>query len=294
MKPIIVVGAGLSGLIAAEALSANGFDYEIFETKKEIEFNPTENAYYLHSDNIQKILPISLKKVKVYKYFYDWTDGRYINKITPKILFDYTQRDHGLMTDSSIEECGKELFGYIPQFTDGIHKILYNRHRHKINFDYTFDPFVNIDQVKINTSSLSFNLKFEISDVHRYTLENMNLNNIIIIHSNCIFKRAILKNNTIYIEELESDALADLVINRITGCNIQSINIEKTRKIFQVKKFKPINEVERKNILFNLTKNYNIYSLGRYATQSYKRIDHVVEDALDIVKMIRFSQQGRW
>ena len=55
MKEIKIIGAGLSGLIMAEVLAANGFEYEIYEAKSKDKLETDNSVYYFHSNNILKI-----------------------------------------------------------------------------------------------------------------------------------------------------------------------------------------------------------------------------------------------
>jgi len=302
MKSITIVGAGMSGLIAAEVLSANGFEYSISERRKisDILTEP-ENVYYYHSDNISKIIPVPLKKVEVKKYFYDWGELKFISNINPSILFEYTSSDHGLMTNSSIQKCGSSEVGYVEKYDLNLHHILLERHQHKINFGDQIDSdiFKKNENIIINTAPLYIldeliknkDLEFKdmIDTVYVCEVQGLSLDNIIVIYSNNGFKRLVATGNKIIIENPFHNDIK-MVISNLFGSHIQ-FDV-KNESI--IRKIDRIDEVRRKNVLFQLTKDYGIYNLGRYATWSYKRVDHIVEDAFDVVNMIRFSQQGRW
>ena len=51
-------------------------------------------------------------------------------------------------------------------------------------------------------------------------------------------------------------------------------------------RFIPIDEQLRRAMIYRLTSKYSIFSLGRFATWSYKRVDHLPADAAAIVRMI--------
>lgn len=307
-KEIVIAGAGMSGLIMAEVLSANGFDYKIIERRTSEEYKPCTDIFYYHSDNIKNIIPVPLKEVKVKKFFYDVHERRF-RKYTLKDLALYTKYDHNMFTNSSFEECDIITKGYIENYGLNIANILYNRHKHKIEFDIKFDfnMVKECNSVAVNTSPLVFfiddkndkaNMKFLSNNYITYKLSETNLDDIMIIHSIYYFKRIVVIKDKMIVELFDNyvDNEIQTIVNKIQDI-INDMNIFGTLTFVNVGKIVKINKIDdifRKNILFNLTKKYNVYSLGRYAVWSYKRVDHIVNDALDIAKMIRFSQYGRW
>lgn len=307
MQQIIIIGAGTSGLIMAEVLAANGIDYRIIEKQKEAEFKFTEHTCYLHSDNIQKILPIPLKKVKVSKYFFD---GSRFRDLQFSDLCTYTGKN-GMITNSSIEECGKDQCGWVCDYGLNIHKVLFERQKHKIKFDSILYQ-TGKNNITVNTTPLFNVIKLvEPKDVHTllkgkatkfdlYEFKLVNFDNIVIIHSIDGFDRMTIIGNKVCIENL-SWSIESVMETFMGSVNIPYAkemmlcdDLQKHISTVTIQKIDKLEEVVRKNIMFRLTSEQGIYSLGRYATWSYKRIDHVVDDALDIVKMIRFSQLGRW
>ncbi len=307
MKPIKVIGAGLSGLIMAEVLSAQGFDYYIIEKKSEEDYKPAEHVYYYHTDSIRKLLPIPLKKIRVNKLFLE-SDRLPINgdhfssHIRNPNLFDlinYTRKfnEGGLITNSSLEDCGKEMDGWIVDYDLSLHQILFNRHRFKIKFDTVHTSLT--DEIIVSTAPLTifkslvdlslFKMSFD--ELMICKIENVNFDKVFIIHNDGkLFKRVVLIKDTMYIEGKNPN---------ISLSNLRDILNFKDHKMscdkqLKVPAFNKIDNIARKNLIGQLSIKYSIYSLGRFATWSYKRTDHVVDDALDIVKMIRFTQQGRW
>jgi hypothetical protein len=301
MKKIIIIGGGYAGLIMAEVLSANGMDYTIYEQKEEACTKSVESVYYFHDDNIKKILSIPLKKVIVEKHL-SYIGGIFYRKPDLKMVLDKCSKND-IFANSSFEECGASSIGYIEDYGLNLFKILSNRH--SINFGSLYNPktFSGDNDIIINTTPLNEicgNLGIKCDDfgpkilrnVMKLTFDKINFDKIFVIYGNVnnYFERIIIKGNSIIIESEEPIVNYHEILKFLSmdKCGIVD------QKVGTIVRFNKMDDVVRKNLIFKLTSEERIYSLGRLATWSYKRIDHIVEDAFDVMKMIRFSQMGRF
>ena len=55
-------------------------------------------------------------------------------------------------------------------------------------------------------------------------------------------------------------------------------------------RFIPINPEARKSVIRKLTDEFDVFSLGRYGTWSFKRTDHIPQDAKDIIEIMKYKQ----
>lgn len=109
-----------------------------------------------------------------------------------------------------------------------------------------------------------------------------------------IFYRASLMDQKVILETMNPDHeteesqlthTAAALANALWKLNLRKENA--TIHVIRPGKFHPIPKTARKQLLAKLTNDWQIYCLGRYATWSYKRIDHIAEDAHSILKIMK-------
>jgi len=111
------------------------------------------------------------------------------------------------------------------------------------------------------------------------------------------YRASITKDNLIieFIREPKLDELEDIVSHILSddfGITVAQCK-NPTFNSLPVGKMNPINDNVRKNFIFQLTNQYNIYSFGRNGIWKSIRLDQLFEDLHRIDKMIRSGNYER-
>jgi hypothetical protein len=306
---MIILGAGMAGCIAG-IVNRN---VRILEAAP----GPQTNHHALirfRSDAISKVTGIPFKQVHVQKSI--WSFGDDVQP-TVRICNKYAMKVTGHYIDRSINDISP-VVRYVapPDFHEQMLNILHNR----IFYDQEVSGVENLvvrvqngiysrelDEPVISTLPIFTNAKLVDSLAPDYNFES----NTIYITKFKIERcnkyatvyypdpddpqyRASLAGDELIIESidlLELDHIHDVLRSfGLEGC----INFEKfANEIQENGKIIPMPENKRKVFLYNLTKNHNLYSLGRFATWRNILLDDVLNDVYVINKMINTDQYDR-
>lgn len=327
---INIIGAGIAGLIMGNYLLTKGKPFRIIEQNKREDMYNHSAPFFLHSDSLAEIMP--LEKIRV--HFNLWSEGGFVNQPTVRQANEYSKTiTGGLITETSIWFIG-EMDGWLPATTgSGIEPatmmmnlllerieqhvefertiIKINTDENKIDFNGTFyyTPYSSI----INTAPLPIllgwighkaKMKYESIPIYIITTGVPNSLGtwqvVYVVDEKCPFYRACLFDGKLFIEMKKESELKLLAEEQDVARWIKKIfGIDWTGNfkfgINQQGRFVPIKHHDRKVLMRQLTDAYNIYSIGRYATWSYKRTDHLLEDARKITETINYkSGEQSW
>jgi hypothetical protein len=302
----IIIGAGLSGLIAACMIEGR-----IFEAADE----PKGHKALLRfrSDIVSQITGIPFKKVNVQKGI--WSNGQF-KQPSIGLLNAYSYKVTGEILPRSIINIDPVVRYIAPE---NFHQQLLKRHLSRICFNASLDglnnrvitinldnqphtpierngnpiistiPITIMNNITYQTEETS-ELSYSNITTFRYRLDHCDTYQTIYFPDiNMNVYRASITGSLLIIESL-SDAIAvdELeIINKAFGLNyIDAVFIDKTPSRFG--KIKP-NERITHPIVYKLTRDYNVFSLGRFALWRNILLDDVVADMNKILKLMWLS-----
>jgi len=308
-----ILGAGMAGCIAA---ILNG-DAIVFERAATLEDIPLHKALLrFRSDKIARICGMEFKKVRVRKsIFYKEKEYR---QPTIQFLNMYSRKVTGGYYDRSIGDLG-DCERYIAP--ENFHATLLERCKSRIQFDSPVkaisrdtiltsstecaDELIEVergDEPVVSTLPMSVNArmvwpsialpKFGIKKiwVARVALENCDVHQTMYFPDSgrCPYRVSIVGSQVIaeFIEKPDSSDYAYVMEALGMSRFIQRGNWLVTE---QAGKIRPITEDFRKKIIYDLSAEYNIYSLGRYSVWRNILLDDVYDDALQIRRLINQS-----
>jgi hypothetical protein len=285
---MIILGSGLSACLAGIMMP----DTHLYEPLSE---TTTHNAVLrFRTDKISKITGIPFKKVKIYKGI--WHNDRPV-QLAPKYIVRYARKvsesitarsivnqetEERFIAPSDLHEQMIHLAGGIEEFGTGIR--VFN----------TLSPVISTIPLNVMCKELGLDIKINtmLSNpiyVSRFEIPNCD------IHATNYYTGA---NTPVYRATLSGSELIvestfDLLIGDDTEIVKQSFGLDALKPIPIVMNYQqhdgkltPFNDQERKELLFKLTNEFNIYSLGRYAIWKNILLDDVVQDVEVIKKMM--------
>lgn len=295
----MIVGAGLAGLIAAHAFPK----LPIIEASPE----PRENHKALlrfRSTAVSQLINIEFKPVHVRKGI--WLDGAWVQPAID-ICNQYSRKVLNRISDRSIWNLDPVTRYIAPE---NLHQQLIDAVGHRVSWS-TAANFLD-GKPKISTAPLSVTLEqvglrgTEKDDlqfrraairVWRYRVKNCNVYQTVYFptrHHNVY--RASITGDVLICESIgdwepQSDFwLTDICcafgINSDELCAIETVS-QKYGKIA------PIDEGRRKQLIARLTREFNIFSLGRFATWRNLLLDDVAHDVMVVKRLMSADQYDR-
>ena len=310
-----IIGAGLSGLLAGAMIPGS----TIYEKQGSLPHNHGAILRF-RSDKISRALGIPFKKVRVTKAI--WYDGQEVqptpriqNMYSHKVLGEYNARsirdiepvDRWIAPDDFIEQlakrctivfhrpypnqvpAGKPLISTIPM------PVLINQVKPLIS---TIPMPVMINQVMDNPE-YKF-AKFKRAPIWTRTLtfeDNVDLYQTIYFPGpeTCLY-RASFTGNKLILEYIRNPNETDDVAPVWQAFGLEPViefEPEKTTKKEEYGKIVPIDNLIRRSIMAQLTREHNIYSLGRYAVWRNILLDDVFDDIRRIKEMVQMDSYSR-
>ncbi len=318
----LIVGAGLSGLMMGYLL--HNRSHLIIESAKTLNFD-IGTPFYLHAP--LDWLPTSWKEIDVHHHC--WDGERFYRIPSLKMMNDYSRKIVGKIVDTSLKFMDGEIKrGFIPElggagqvlrdlFEETKNDLLLGASLNHLDSEtktaYILAPSgaIRIVHYKnlistiplpalLKMLKIEFNHKFVADPITTFfiavppseALDSFQVVNITSKHNQ--FYRASLMGNTIIMETMvdDDDNIQEIVARETAEdiWGVKLLNQQITKSIVRPGKFHPVDLTARKQLLARLSGEFGIYCLGRYATWSYKRIDHIAQDAQTILKLMKMEQ----
>jgi hypothetical protein len=319
-KKIIIIGAGLAGTIAYNALRS--YDPIVIESKPPTPKIKTHPAIMrLRDPQIAKYIGTDCSKIKVTKgiYFDDFpqtSSDIQLNNL-------YSRKVYGSLGNRSLNDLGEQerwlIDGYRPP-----DNIIWNRKVSSIqngivNCQNRDNPGTSIEKHKydICVSTIPMPAMFNIVGTPKDVLDStefdcnpvyvlrLKLNIPSNIHQTIYYPepttsiyRATIQNQTMIIESMDDESYpfnvgewkAELkMICRSFGIEINNIDrsLDYCWKKIPIGKIKPIDEDKRLHYIMWLTDKHNIFSFGRFSVWRPLRTDHLISDIEKIKRIIK-------
>lgn len=301
-----IIGAGMAGLIAANIFRKHS--PVVCEAKSSLPEN--HSALLRHkSDDIAKATSIPFKKVNIIKEV--CYDGKMIKNPSVKMINEYSMKVIGEYQSRSIASMNDELRFISP--SDFVEKLSVGC---DIKFDTNIIDFrtlgqsspcistipivVLLKQLQLEDYLNKFDFKYEAIKTINLNIPNCNLYQTIYYPDSLDFPyRVSITGDKVIYETKCHGAPNDILLNDCIeklhsnfGINPKTIingNVQQSAT-FSVMKFGKINKLqnqdELKELIGKITKDFNIYSLGRFATWRNILLDDVLNDVLVIQKLI--------
>jgi len=295
-----IVGAGMAGLIAAH----NFRGAHIVEKQSGLPDN--HNALLrFRTDNISNITKIPFKKVTVRKAIVH--NNVFADFPNPYLANQYSLKVTGELIDRSIWNVETETryiapADFVKQLGDGPH----------IDYNTDWEPH-NISEPVISTIPMPVLMrKLEWPDIPKFSskpiwalsaqLEGFSSNVCQTIYFTSLEVpqyRASLIGQSLIIECIDNpasteDSLVAMAQEVLEFFGIPTGLAEITNLVLKEQKFGkivPIDDELRKDFMYTATRDFNIYSLGRFATWKQILLDDLVQD-MEIIKSL-VSNEGK-
>lgn len=293
---MIIVGAGMSGLIASHY-----FRHRAPSVLESQEALPNNHGALLRfrSDTVSKTTGIPFRKMRVRKSIV--FDGQFADRCNPFLANMYSLKVTNEVAGRSIWNM-EEVDRYIAP-TNFIGRAANHQ---TIVYSRIFSPTMKPSPMPIiSTMPMPAMMKMvkwpripefkyrEIISIQATFMEpEVDVAQTIYYPSHDVpYYRASISGNTLIVEFIEdpSDDYLDLIDNICKDFGIDrpvfaTCPIVKRHKYGKIV---PIDDDLRKDFMYHLTREYNIYSLGRFATWRQILLDDVVNDCAVIERMIQ-------
>lgn len=290
MTQPIIVGAGLAGLIAAHA----------WPGAPVLEASPQPRAGHkallrFRSDAVGRLVGIEFRKVRVHKGI--WADGAYQQ---PAIRWAnlYAQKVLGagqLKGDRSIWNIEPaERFIAPDDLYDQLVAAVADRVTWgcKADFSALVGPIVSTAPMPITLEALGMDAPIEFHrspiTVWRFKVPGADVFQTVYFPEPLFnVYRASITGDLMIVEAVgELDCNDQQALRRAFGVTIpEPTEMERVEQKYG--KIAPIDDAARKQLLFRMTHDHNVYSLGRFATWRNILLDDVVDDISTIKRLLR-------
>ena len=291
-----IIGAGLTGLLAAYAFK----DAVIHEYLKEPRVHKAVLRF--RTEEVSKLTGIPFKKVMVCKAVavsgrFVTPDLRHMNQYSLKVTGGYYNRSIGNLEPS---------VRYIAPLD--FHQQMLDNHSSRIYFGSDV-PLTEMTTPVISTLPLSVLIeKFKLdAQLPREALTSAPIYVTTVDYDHCDLYQ------TIYFPEFDTPVYrasmtgSQMIIESMAPIDFMQVSdVQKTfglppkapekeqRDIKQIiGKFNPLEENDRKQLMYDITASLGIYSLGRHATWRKILLDDVVNDIQRIESMLKTSAYDR-
>jgi len=327
MKKIIILGAGLAGSVAYNALSSMA--PVVYEAKSEDRSGLNEHHAVMRFRNtdIGKYLGCEMVPVCATKSVF--RDGQLFDVATIADNNEYSLKCYGSLADRSLHSlgrveryiaCVRPMSGQIVVYDakveevfkiEGVCGMMFSSQgdvnlaasENRLRYDICISTLPL--PVILRICGINHHMKFKSKPI---TVRTCYLDFESSVHQTVYFPshefhayRATLQNSRLIVEfdgKLDSpidSCVVDketLEVMKIFGLgSIQSWGSD--TKVQPMGKIVPVDDDSRRAAIMELTDMYNIYSLGRYATWRPLRADHLVNDIAKIQRMINVSEKKK-
>lgn len=317
---LIIIGAGISGLIAFNFFKK--YNPVIIEKNTEREFGLNNHSalFRIKDSRIPLLLGLNARKISISKSIY--SSREFHEKPTIKMANEYSIKTNGTISKRSILNESDNGIRYLINKEELIKEFIkrYKYHCHfgckLINIEnkmitvdikdkglqnFNYNNCINTTRVdnllQLTGNKLKVtNKNFKILPIYTANIKlkiKCNVNQTVYIPDRDeIIYRMTLQENKLIIEGTKTIIFGDIISlsNSIFGLrecdfDFNSLKYEEMKQ----GKIREIEENNRRNIIFNLTKNYHIYSLGRFAIWKNITTNDLMQDCEIIERFINFS-----
>jgi len=299
---VIIAGAGLAGLIAGNMF--RNYSPKIIEMQSNLP-NNHKAILRFRDQSVSNATGIEFKKVKVRKAIA--YKGQWLNRSNPKVANLYSIKVTGKVQNRScwnLQDVERYISpeDFISRIAKGL-SVDYGQSLHKSMFDG--QPIISTIPMPAMMDIVEWKEKPEFPYRSIWsvwcTIEDYDINvNQTIYYPDLSepYYRASLLGNKFILEynKEPTESMADVitVLSKDFGIDIKLSNDSD----FNVKKQKygkisAIDDDLRKEFLYYLTREYNVYSLGRFATWKQIILDDVVDDANKIIKLVNVESKRK-
>ncbi len=285
-----IVGAGLAGLIAAHAWP----QARLHERGE----RPAQNHKALlrfRTDAVSRLTGIEFRKVRVRKGI--WSRNQFVG---PNIALanDYSRKCLGrLIGERSIWQLDPVDRFIAP---DDFYAQLVESVGDRITWNSTYDwaaspePVLSTAPLPVALKALNIAHKLDFArspiTVQRFLVSNADVHQTVYFPdlSTPVY-RASITGSMLIVESVgePDDGLPGCVVNAFALGLADTKPIESVHQSYG--KIAPVDDAARKALLFKLTHEHGIYSLGRFATWRNLLLDDLVDDIAVIKKLLRAS-----
>lgn len=292
-------GAGMAGLIAANVLRKH--NPIVYEAKSELPHNHKALLRF-RTDKVSIATGIPFKKVNIKKAI--WFDGKLYNESNLRFDNLYSQKVTGTVAKRSIENFHGEVryiapHDFVERLAEGV-EIEYN---HKVEKPSGAAAISTLPMpLNMKIAGLNSDAKYEckeICSVNFFINEpSVDVYQTIydVTEKTPFYRLSISGNEAIFegrkeaIDALfEKGAEASVIANALReyfGIDMSHASFTNPVKVVQpLGKIIPVDDTVRKNNILNLSRERQIYSLGRFATWRQIMLDDVIGD-IDVIEKI--------
>lgn len=301
-----IFGAGLSGLIAAMA-NPKAIVYE----RNGPEFQGHHALLRFRSMAVSDITGVKFKKVKVIKSI--WSNGREC-KPSPRLVALYSKKNTGCYENRSIMDI-ETVERYIAP--DDFHHRLVKDCEDRINFNYQLkksdfiqsehtllkEDIISTLPLSINAKMLGYNFDTErnksVIYVNKFEIKNCNMYSTVYYpDEKTSVYRASLTGNILIIESKKP-----IHKDRTDSCEISNVfvsmgimdsenNVLLENYAQPMGKLSEVNDSERRVMIYNMSHDHGVFSLGRFALHKNILLDDVARDIRVIKEMMADDSYG--
>ena len=263
----------------------------------------THNAVLrFRTDKISKITGIPFKKVKVFKGI--WHNDKPV-QLAPKYIVRYARKVSESITARSIvnQETEDRWVAPLDLHEQMIHLAGGIEEYNVCINDFIGEGYPVISTIPLNVMFKKLDIDIEVNTmisneifVSKFSVPNCDIHSTnYYTGTNTFIYRATLSGSELIIESTFDLLLADdiEIVKQSFGLDaIKLVPIIMNYKQHDGK-LTPFDDEYRKALLYRLTKDFNIYSLGRYAIWKNILLDDVVQDVEVIKRMLNQSNYDR-
>lgn len=320
---MIIIGAGLAGCIAAHLFPGS----RILEAGSRESVGSHKALLRFRSEDISKITGIPFKKVRVTKRV-SWYDDNLAGDVPIHVMNAYSRKVTGRLMERSIgslegvdrwiapEDFHTQLASRLPVEYDSVIEEVSSRCLWMEGFreGKSKDSAKGIDRrdvpvlstvplpvmLKMTRLDKEYEaLKFERAPIHvrRGRIDNCDLYQTIYFPDNRLkVYRASITGSLLIVESIDGPTgVQDLeVVRSVFGLGLREVLWETPdHSVQQYGKITPLDTALRQAILLRLSHEYNVFSLGRFATWRNLLLDDLPQDADRIRGLLRMSEYER-
>lgn len=295
-----IFGAGLAGLIAGCVFPKA----KIYE-RNAVPFVSHQALLRFRTNKVSEITGIKFRKVTVLKSI--WSEGKEVLP-SPRIVALYSNKVSNKYENRSIMDISMETRYIAP---DNFHHLLIDDMRDRITDNYTIDekdyerniiedndPIISTLPLTINAKMLGYDFqtsrntnkiyvnKFEIRHCDMYCTVYYPDKDITVY-------RASITGNKLIIESTEKMLNNDLwLVKYSLGLTSTQLNQTLEDYVQPMGKLTKVNDDERRVMIYKMSHDYNVFSLGRFALHKNVLLDDVANDIFVIRSMINDDSYG--